>query len=429
MNPAERLILPSYAEFAQMLYRTGVISDPWLDGRERFRLRGVIIDPERARELEQVAERVAFLHHELAEIVWRDPALLDDYFGLTPYQKAMWLAAEGRWHGIARVDLFLCQDGRIRACEMNSDTPSGEAEAVIINQLLHPYHPGTKDPNRGFADRFWQMLIASHREHRKACRQPLTDDAPAAAIIYPTDLPEDLSMIACYRAWLTERGSRVTLGSPYNLRADREGRVYALGDAVDLIVRHYKTDWWGEREPIWLNQPPYNDPEPLDRELLPLLEAERAGMVTVVNPFGAVLTQNKFALAFMWDHRDLFSPQSREWIEAYLPETHRLCDMDRNTLRREEWVLKSVYGCEGDSVICGPFVTEHDWQTLQPMIDDRHWIAQRFFDVAPLEGGLLPNYGVYVIGGLAAGYYTRLSAKSTDYLAVTAPTYIGREGA
>jgi hypothetical protein len=102
--------------------------------------------------------------------------------------------------------------------------------------------------------------------------------------------------------------------------------------------------------------------------------------------------------------------------------------MDRTGLRREEWVLKSVYGCEGDSVICGPFVTEHDWLTLQPMIDDRHWIAQRFFEVAPLDDGMLPNYGVYVIGGRAAGYYTRLSVKSTDYLAVTAPTYISREG-
>ena len=117
----------SYGEFAQRLYATGVISDPWLGGRERFRLRPVVLSREYADELAVAAERVGAVYHEVTRIVLAYPELLDEFFGLTPFQKMMWLASEGRWHGIARVDLFLCTDGRIRACEMNSDTPSGEA--------------------------------------------------------------------------------------------------------------------------------------------------------------------------------------------------------------------------------------------------------------------------------------------------------------
>ena len=404
-----------------MLYATCIISDPWIAGRERFCLAGMILTKAQAAQLKAVAERIGYLHHELAEIVLARPELLDDFYGLTPFQKAMWLQAEGRWHGIARVDLFLCTDGQIRSCEMNSDTPSGEAEAVLLNQLLHPYHPNTTNPNAELPAKFWQMLVKSDAGSR-ASRE--AGNIQSAAIIYPTDLPEDLSMIALYRQWLEARGCSVIIGSPYNLGRDANGNVTVLGKPIDLIIRHYKTDWWGEREVIWTNQQAFLDAEPLQRELMLLLEAEYDGHVTVVNPFGSVLTQNKHSMALMWERQELFSPQAQEWICAYIPETRRLTTLDPTTLNREEWVLKSVYGCEGDSVIVGHFAKPTDWQLALATAIPQHWVAQRFFEIAPLENGLLPNVGTYLIGGEAAGFYTRLSSKSTDYTATTAPTFI-----
>jgi glutathionylspermidine synthase len=420
----------SYGDFARMLYATGVLSDPWLGGKERFRVRPALISESQAERLRAAAERVGLIYHELSEIVIRHPELLDQFFNLTPWQKAMWLASEGRWHGIARVDLFICpngaEDGRVRACEMNSDTPSGEAEAALLNQLLHPFHPNTIDPNEGFDERFWQMLAASHRARTGQDVEP-----ESVAIVYPTDLPEDLSMIAIYKRWLEDRNCKVTLGSPFNLGVDSQGWVTVMGEAVDLIVRHYKTDWWSERETIWTNQAPFPDPDPLTRELTLLLEAENEGRVTVVNPFGAVVTQNKFAMALMWERRELFSEQAQSWIAEYVPETRRLIAMNHEELNRDEWVLKSDYGCEGDSVLCGPFVKPSDWQLALATAIPEHWIAQRFFEVAPVDDGqggeaALPNYGVYLIGGRAAGFYTRLSQKATNYASVTAPTFISR---
>jgi glutathionylspermidine synthase len=409
-----------------MLYATGILSDPWLGGKERFRLQPTLLSQPQAERLRTAAERVGLIYHELSEIVIRRPELLDQFFNLTPWQKAMWFASEGRWHGIARVDLFICADGHIRACEMNSDTPSGEAEAALLNQLLHPFHTGAVDPNEGFDERFWQMLAASHQARTGQDIEP-----ESVAIVYPTDLPEDLSMIAIYKRWLEERGCKVTLGSPFNLGVDDEGRVTVMGEAVDLIIRHYKTDWWGERETIWTNQAPFADPDPLARELTLLLEAENEGRVTVVNPFGAVVTQNKFAMALMWERSELFSEQSQSWITEYIPETRRLAAMRHEDLSRDEWVLKSDYGCEGDSVLCGPFVKPSDWQLALATAIPEHWIAQRFFEVAPIEDGqggevTLPNYGVYLIGGRAASFYTRLSQKATNYASVTAPTFISQ---
>ncbi|MBL8207578.1 MAG: glutathionylspermidine synthase family protein [Blastocatellia bacterium] len=418
-------LLPTYGEFARMLYATCIISDPWIAGKERFRLNGVILSEEQASQLNQAAERIGYIYHELTEIVWARPELLDEFYELTPYQKAMWLESEGRWHGIARIDLFLCTDGTIKSCEMNSDTPSGEAEAVLLNELLHPFHPETRNPNVDLPERFWQMLVKSDRA---TGRQNAGARLQSVAIIYPTDLPEDLSMIAMYRQWLEARDCRVVIGSPYNLNRDAEGRVTVLGNQVDLIVRHYKTDWWGEREIIWTNQQPFLDADPLHRELMLLLAAEYEHQVTVVNPFGSVLTQNKLSMALMWERQDLFSTQAQTWIQTYIPETRRLTSFDLSTdfsrLNRDEWVLKSAYGCEGDSVVVGCFAKPNDWQLALTTAIPRHWVAQRYFEVAPLEDGMLPNYGAYLIGGEAAGFYTRLSAKSTDYTSVTTPTFV-----
>jgi glutathionylspermidine synthase len=426
MNGEQREVsLPSYGEFARLLYRTSVLSDPWLNGVERFRVRGLVLTPDLAERLQDAAEKVAFLHHELVSIVRENPRFLDDFFALTPFQKLMWLASDGRWHGIARVDLFLCEDGNVRSCEMNSDTPSGEAEAVIVNEILQPFHPQTIDPNTSLRASFVSMLIDSYRADCLASGRDPNKRPATVAIIYPTDLPEDLSMIALYRGWLDESGLRVVLGSPFNISVDRRNRVMVLGKQVDIIVRHYKTDWWGEREPIWSGQPDFPDSDPLDEQLLPLLEAHARRRVTIINPFGAVVTQNKMSMAFMWEHRRLFSERSQAWIEELIPETRRFAIIDATQLKRQEWVLKSIYGCEGDSVICGPFVKLRDWRSALAAVIPRHWVLQRFFKVERKEG-MLPNYGVYVIGGRASGFYTRLSSAGTDYSAVTVPTFVAR---
>ena len=408
---------PAYPEFARQVQATGMLSDAWIDGAPRFRLQGVVLPPSLARALRLAVERIGAVYQELIDLTWDHPDWLDTYFHLTPYQKLMWFSAQGRWHGISRADLFMCTDGRVQCCEVNSDTPSGEAEAVLLNRLLGPYHDAVQDPNRGLPGRFWRMLVASHG----GC-PPRT-----VGIVYPTELSEDLSMIAIYQQWLEARGCRVILGSPYNLHADGGG-VGLFGERVDLIIRHYKTDWWGEREVAWRDAAPYPDPDPLDGPLRLLLEAEYAGRVTVVNPFGAVLSQNKLSLAFMWEEQHRFSVPAQRWIRRYIPPTYRLTQMSAANLltQRQEWVLKSAYGCEGEETICGPFVSATDWQETLVNTIPHLWVCQRFFHVAPEPHGSFPNYGVYLVGGRSAGMYTRLSATATDEHAVTAPTFIAR---
>lgn len=423
----------NYRDLAAQLYLTGILSDPWIDGQPRFSPDPLLLEPRLVGEMMEVVTMAGRVLEELSLQLTLDPALLDRYFRLTPWQKMMWLAASGRWHGLARIDLFLCRGGRWQVCEINSDTPSGEAEAVLLNRLLRTAHGWAEeadpsDPNGELEDRFWEMLVES-----VAAAGGRRTGPRRVAIIYPTDQPEDLSLVALYRRWLEARGCQVVLGSPYNLGVDRLGRVTLLGEPVELVLRHYKTDWWGERQVIWRDQAPYPDPDPLARELSILLTAEQEGRVAVVNPFGAVVTQNKASLAFLWDYRERFSPAAQAWITNFLPETRRVSDLDCATLPQAEWVLKSVYGCEGDSVVVGPFVSPAIWRETLDQLVPAQWVAQRYFEVEPfgpgVEGneayrGWLPNYGVYLIGGRPAGIYTRLSRQATDHTAVTVPTFV-----
>ena len=410
-----------YTDFARSLYETGVISDPWFDGSERFGLRGVVLSTAEARRLMETAERVTYLHQELVEILLENPSLLEDFYHLTPCQQMMWETSGGLWHGMARADLFFCEDGRIRCCELNSDTPSGQPEAVILNQMLQGAHHEAFDPNALLRERFLTVLGESQAKR--------TDKAlKTIGIIYPTELSEDLAMITLFSRWLEEAGLRVVCGSPFNLRRTERG-IEILGVAVDLIVRHYKTDWWGERTPVWTDAPEYPDPLPLDEPLAALLGAEMAGDVTVVNPFGSVVTQNKLSLAFFWEEQKRFSARARVWIRRYIPETLRLSTLSAERLRAEriEWVLKSDYGCEGRETVCGAYVSEKVWdEAIEHAVPGR-FVAQRFFRASADAEGRLANFGVYVLGGSACGFFTRLSHQSTEYTALTVPTFVALE--
>jgi len=404
-----------YQEFATRLVQSRILSDPWLDGKERFRLRGVVLTHERARALLNAAEAMGALLEEVAELVWRTPTLLDTFYHLTPHQKLMWFSSGGLWHGIARADLFELEDGGIACCEVNSDTPSGEAEAVLLHELLAPEHGAVLDPNTGFRDHFLAMLRASHGP------RPIR----RVGIVYPTELTEDLSMIALYREWLQAEGIPVVLGSPWNL-AEKDGRIELLGEPVDMIIRHYKTDWWGEREPVFFDQQPYQDSDALHEPLRCLLRAAERKAVTVVNPFGAVIPQNKLSYALCHEKKAWFTPSAQATIERYLPETRRLSVMEREELltRREEWVLKSDYGCEGAETVVGAFVSEREWKDTLEMAVPSRWVAQRYFRARRDEERMFTNYGVFLLGGRGAGFFTRVSPEATSYGALTVPTFV-----
>jgi glutathionylspermidine synthase len=408
-----------YDRFAARLTAGGVLTDPWLDGSPRFRVDPVVLPSARWRALARAGEELAALYDELCAIVADEPSLLEDFFALTPVQRALWLTSQPLWHGIARADVFVTAEG-LAVTELNSDTPTGEPEAVELGRLAHEDHPSLQDPNGGLRARFVTMV--------EALTAALVD-APfprTAGLVYPTEFTEDLSLVRLYRRWLTEAGWEVVLGSPYNLGRDDEGRATLFDRPVSLLLRHYKTDWWTERSSAWSDEA-IPDAAPLSEALEAALGASVDRKTAVLNPFGAVLPQNKRAMAFMWEHVHRFSPASQSIIERLVPFTSRLEALHPEQLRaqREQWVLKSDYGAEGDEVVLGRAVTQEEWERCLSLARPGRWIAQRYFEAERGEGGETINYGVYVVAGEAAGLYLRAQPGATDVHALSVPVLVG----
>lgn len=411
-----------YDAFAKRIVASGVLSDPWLDGAPRFREEPIVVESELQRSLYRAAEEVAAVYNEMCLIVADEPRLLDDFFAMTPFQKAMWMGSAPQWHGIARADVFVIDDGSLAFTEINCDTPTGEAEAVILGDLATRADDDV-DPNLELEARFVALVeMLAERE--------LEDKAPRTiGLVYPTEFTEDLSLVRLYKRWFESRGWEVVLGSPYNLsRGSVEGVTTLFSTPISVILRHYKTDWWGERASVW-DDDEVVDTEPLAAPLDAIFSGMVAGKLTVVNPFGAVLPQNKRSMAFFWEHIHRFSPQAQKTIERYIPVTSRLEVMHEEQLRaqREEWVLKSDYGAEGDEVIVGRHTSEEDWRAALTHARAGRWIAQRFFQAKPIdEAGSIVNHGVFLIAGEACGLYARVQVGATDDRALSAPVLVRR---
>jgi len=422
VDPGPGAAPSSYAALAGRLLASGLVNDPWIDGRPRFDPIPLSLTRAQHGQLAACAESVALAHEELVRLVTAEPALLGSFFGMSETERVLFALSAPAWHGIARADVFFTDDGP-RCCEINCDTPSGLAEAIALGDALAVSAEPAADPNRHLARRFAALiasfadtLAAPGRAARDRPEGPLT-----VGIVYPTELTEDLGLVALYRRWLEERGARVVLGSPYNLVTGPDDRVALMGTPCDLLLRHYKTDWWGERRPIWRDEPPLPDAEPLVEPLRAIVRATLAGRVVVVNPFGAVLPQNKRALAFLWEHRARFSPAARAAVAGHVPVTMRLEAADRDQIERERelWVLKSDYGCEGEEVIIGGEVSAAVWRETLDACIPRRWIAQRRFHPRRDAAGMAVNYGVYLVAGRAAGLYCRRSAGATDRTALS----------
>ena len=393
-----------YPEFAQALTETCLVGDPWWDGDPIYSSAPLIVSPEMKNEIFRAGREVGALYEEMAQIVVDNPDLLDSFYHFLPFYKLMWLASDGWWHGFARMDMFHLKDGSLKICELNADTPSGQVETLVPASLVAPRFPTLDDPNAHYEERFWDLLCTIHKSRTG-------EDAPKrVGILYPTDLSEDINLIRLYQKWIEARGVEAPLGSPMNLTPTADGGVAIFGQPVDMVLRHYKTDWWGERPFIWTNDEDITDPDPLERELMLILEAERNRKVTVVNPFGAMLAQSKITLALFWEEMERFSDDGKARIRGLIPETYRLDTITRERAKREkdQWVLKSDFGCEGDEVVIGKAHDQETWDHVIDVTMEHTWVLQRYFEIRPLPTGQLPNYGVYLIAGEPSGLLVRL---------------------
>lgn len=421
--PAPEAAQRSHQEICAAVDALHITTSAWHGaGKPRFRGDLHQMSAEHWLELQQAGEGLLAVMDELFRLLRREPKWLESYFSMPPSWIDMSLGGPDWWNLFARLDVFPTVDGRWQICEINSDTPSGQTDMWALLQVFGETNEWGVVPGGDYEARFMALLrsLTPSMSHGASNR-------PVLALIYPTDISEDLDLVAAYRRQGESAGFDVVLGGPSNLQRLTDGSIGLFGQKIDVMLRHYKTDWWGERRRSWYNASFIWDAAPLEM-LGPVLEADAAGSLVVVNPFGVMPTQSKKAFAFLWDHCDRFSDEAQRVIHAHVPRTRRFSDCDHATLIREQarWVLKSDFGCEGEEVIVGRNVSEERWRLSLKLAIEERWVVQEFFEIQPIEDGSLPNIGLYTVAGKSAGIYTRVNPPQqiTDGRAQVLPVVI-----
>jgi len=126
------------------------------------------------------------------------------------------------------------------------------------------------------------------------------------------------------------------LGSPYNLSRDERG-LCLFDTPFSIMLRHYKTDWWGSASRMGRQRDP--DKEPLTEPLQAALESAVAGSAPWSTRSGR-LAQNKRAMAFMWEHIHRFLAPRHRVIPASHPR-----DLAPGDLHHEQLLAQRRNGC------------------------------------------------------------------------------------
>jgi hypothetical protein len=150
------------------------------------------------------------------------------------------------------------------------------------------------------------------------------------------------------------------------------------------------------------------------------------GKTPVGNPGSAILTESK-RFPLVWDQLRTPLPTWRR----FLPDTRDPRDAPWRT--DDAWLLKTAYCNTGDTVSIRGILSARNWRSVRRSVFfcPCDWIAQRRFDVLPVDspnGPIYPCVGVYTIDGRAAGAYARYSTgRVIDYTAVDAALLLDAE--
>jgi len=282
---------------------------------------------------------------------------------------------------IIRFDFHFTTDGW-RISEGNIDVPGGLNEASGFPAIIGSHYPWAEpvgDPAAAYVE-----AIAA------AAPPPCV-----VALIHATAYSDDQQMMTYVARRLEARGISAHLASPSHLRW-RDGRAWLeaawWAGPLDMIVRFFPAEWLAQ---------------------LPKASGWRAlcagSRTPISNPATALLTQSK-RFPLVWD--DLATPLP-VW-RALLPETREPRSAPWRT--SADWILKPALGRVGEGIAMAGLTGAADWRKIARNATwwPGHWVAQRRFEVLPIEIGGVARYpclGVYTVDERVAGAYGRLASR------------------
>lgn len=280
---------------------------------------------------------------------------------------------------VMRFDFHFTREGW-RISEVNADVPGGFIEASGFTEMMSEYYPAYAVP-------------PNPAKAYVAAVTKAAGDGTAVALVHATAHYDDCQVMQYLAQEFHKRGTQALPVSPAHLKwqcgyAEITGPF--LGKA-GLLVRFFPAEWlpnlrlkacWGP----WF----------------------RGGNMPMSNPGTALLIQSK-RFPIVWSE---LRTSLTGW-RALLPETN--CPTNA-PIGGEEWVFKPVFGRAGEDVGIAGVTETREYKEIVAAVRRAPscWVAQKRFDVLPLETECGPRYvclGVFTVDGEAVGAYGRISGK------------------
>jgi glutathionylspermidine synthase len=291
---------------------------------------------------------------------------------------------------VMRFDFHYSTDGW-RISEVNNDVPGGFTESSTFAEMVQTYFPGSE--LCGNPVRAWIQSISSQFPDGKI----LLFAAPGYM--------EDQQIVSYLAKTLRTEGLSAQLATPKQLKWSIHRRLTLnnCNRAFDCVVRFFQAEWLPRLGAGWENFFLSDFP--------------------IVNPGVAIIGESK-RFPLVWN--DLESP-TQNWREL-LPDTHDPKEIA--WLNDEQWILKTAYCNNGDTVILQEQLSASARRKLryELLFSSGSWIVQKRFQPVwfdtPLGLAQL-CIGVYIINGQPAGAYGRLTSKRIiDHAAIDVPILI-----
>jgi hypothetical protein len=383
-----------------------LLFDPFVSGEPRVSSEPLVLSPRLHQNAVRSAEAAYRLVSAAAERAFHEEEE-GDVYGLADDVRALATASYGAGErgGLCRVDLLLQPDGTFLACELNSDCPGGQNEAVALPAFAQ---------SRGFSAGFSPTRVVAAMGARIA-ELAATNGGDTVGLMFATAYAEDLQVAALVGRELRRRGLRTILTPPTAPKKDGR-RLCVRGQPLAVLYRFFPT----EGLTLQPNMPA-------------LTEIVGAGGVRSFSSFSELFCQSKLAMARA---HESVADADRVALAAAVPRSLSVGrDLRAELLDdRAGWVLKRDFGRVGDQVFVGALLDPDGWrgvvdEALAMVASVREiWIAQRFVPQAMIETPWGPRFltlGAYLLDGQFVGYFARITEVShVSHDALVVPVFV-----
>jgi glutathionylspermidine synthase len=319
---------------------------------------------------------------------------------------------------IGRVDMARTNDG-YKLLEFNADAPGLLVEAFSVNSEVCA-HEGANDPNAAHEEILCRALASAVRAGLRQVGKREGEDGNVV-VTSSGRSRRDSSMAAYVCGLLAE--SRAQLAPIETLAIGADGLYDPRGDRIDVLYRAFPLQCIGDGI--------FRQKETPSRSKMggAVLEFVKQNRLALINPPFAFLLGSKALQVVIWNLFEVgryFAEADRRLIERLMLPTYLdpLAD-------GEAYVVKPVYGAEGDSVsiVAGGGRILHKSRftthTGQPMV------YQKYVEVVPEE--IMTEYGprplhvvtsCFLIGGTPGGICMRAGPAITDESAWVLPVCV-----